>query len=204
MYKVFFQDRIVFLCEKAPDLKAGPEQEFSAYRNQADLRKLLEKFSHDEQIHELHIFHPDQKELSEAFASCFKPVSAGGGVVFNREGEFLVIKRNGIWDLPKGKMEEGEDFETTALREVEEETGLTALECTGLLLSTFHTYPLKGKIILKETQWFEMQWKGKGSPVLQAEEGITDYRWVRPGKSGFIRKNTYASILDVLRLKSLL
>lgn len=204
MYKVFFQDRIVFLCEKIPDFKAGPGQAFSAYGNRGDLKKLLDKFSDDEQILELHIYHPDRMELSEAFTSCFKPVPAGGGVVFNMEGEFLVIKRNGVWDLPKGKMEDGEDFETTALREVEEETGLTGLESTGLLLSTFHTYPLKKKLILKETQWFEMRWKGSGSPVLQAEEGITDYRWVRPGDGDFIRSNTYASILDVLRLRNLL
>lgn len=203
MYKVFFQDRIVLLSEKAPEYKAGPGQEFSEYRNRGELTKLLARFSGDDQIQELHLFHSDIRELSEVFASCFKPVSAGGGVVFNRDGEFLVIKRNGVWDLPKGKMEEGEDFETTALREVEEETGLTGLECSGLLLSTFHTYPLKKKFMLKETRWFEMQWKGSGSPVLQAEEGITDYRWVRPGDCAFIKENTYASILDVLRLRSL-
>ena len=35
-------------------------------------------------------------------------------------------------------------------------------------------------------------------PILQGEEGITDYRWVKTGEDGFIRKNTYASILDVM------
>ena len=96
MYKVFFQDRIVFLIEKAPDLKAGPGQEFSEYKNQSELKKHLDKFSGDEQIQELHLFHSDIRELSEAFAGCFEPVSAGGGVVLNERDEFLVIKRNGI------------------------------------------------------------------------------------------------------------
>lgn len=183
---------------------AGPGQQFSGYQNQRELQNLLDKFSGKKQILELHIFHPDLAELFIDFKKCFEPVSAGGGLVFNNEGAFLVIRRHGVWDLPKGKMEEGEDFETTALREVEEETGLSGLDCTGLLMSTFHTYPLEGKMILKETRWFQMLWKGRGSPVLQAEEGIEDYRWVKPGETGFIRTNSYGSILDVLRLKNLL
>ena len=174
------------------------------FQGQPELGELLDKFAKNDQLQVLHIFHEDMAELTAAFISCFKCINAGGGVVVNERGEFLVIERNGVWDLPKGKMEKGEDFETTALREVEEETGLTGLELSGLLLSTFHTYPHKGKMILKETRWFEMHQVGGGKPVLQAEEGITAYRWVKPGNTAFIRKNTYASILDVLILKKLL
>jgi 8-oxo-dGTP pyrophosphatase MutT (NUDIX family) len=53
----------------------------------------------------------------EEFKACFKVIEAGGGLVLNSKGEFLVIYRNGIWDLPKGKLEKGEDFQTAALRE---------------------------------------------------------------------------------------
>ena len=204
MYKVFFDDRVVYLSERAPGGRAGTAQTFMEFQGLPELWKLMDKFANNDQTRELHIFHKDLAELTAAFTSCFKCINAGGGVVLNEEGEFLVIERNGVWDLPKGKMEKGEDFETTALREVEEETGLTGLEISGLLLSTFHTYPLKGKMILKETQWFEMLQKGGGKPVLQAEEGITAYRWVKPGNTAFIRMNTYASILDVLSLKKLL
>lgn len=204
MYKVYVQDRIIFLCEQFPAREAGPGQMFSDFRSQPELQKVLDQFYTNEQIRELFISHPDAGELSEAFCSCFDCVSAGGGLVLNQQGEFLAIKRNGIWDLPKGKMEEGEDFETTALREVEEETGLEGLVLLGLLLSTFHTYSLLDRKILKETRWFEMHWEGAGSPTLQAEEGITAYRWVKPGKTAFLRHNTFASILDVLSLKELL
>jgi len=165
---------------------------------------LLDDFSENEQVQELHLFHSDMEELSDAFTRCFKCINAGGGVVLNEKGEFLAIKRNGVWDLPKGKMEKGEDFKTTALREVEEECGLAGLELKELLLSTFHTYPLKEKMVLKETRWFEMRWHGKEDPVLQEEEGITNYRWVKPGETAFMRKNSYASILDVLKVRSLL
>ena len=55
--------------------------------------------------------------------------------LYNESGEFLIIKRNGVWDLPKGKLEKGEDFETAALREVEEETGLEEMVAVTTLLS---------------------------------------------------------------------
>lgn len=204
MYKIFFQDRFVILSERVPPVKTGHGQVFEAYQNQSELKKLLENFSVNEEIREIHIFHPDMGELSDAFRAYFKCINAGGGVVLNEKGEFLTINRNGVWDLPKGKMEKGEDFETTALREVEEECGLTGLETVGLLLSTFHTYPLKGRMVLKETRWFEMHWSGTGDPVLQSEEGITDFRWVKPGETSFIQENSYASILDVLKIRQLL
>jgi len=204
MYKIFFQNRVVFLSESVPFVKAGPGQVFTGFRNQSGLKDLLDDFSRNEQVKELHIFHPDLAELNAAFSSCFKCIKAGGGVVLNKNGEFLVIKRNGLWDMPKGKLEKGEDFETAALREVREETGLSGLESLGLLLSTFHTYDISGRMILKETRWFEMHWNGKGTQLLQSDEGITDYRWVKPGETGFIRENTYASLLDVLSLKNLL
>lgn len=204
MYKVFFNNRVVYLSEEAPVKGSEPERAVLAFESRAGLQVLLDDFSKNEQLQELHLFHPDMEELSSAFNSCFKNIHAGGGVVLNYRGEFLAIKRNGIWDLPKGKMEKGEDFRSTALREVEEETGLTGLEIKGLLLSTYHTYPLKRRMALKETQWFEMLYRGETEPLLQAEEGITDYQWVVPGLAGFIAENTYASILDVLKLRHLL
>jgi hypothetical protein len=72
------------------------------------------------------------------------------------------------------------------------------------LISTYHTYRLKGKKVLKKTRWFEMDYQGSGLPVLESREGITDYRWTVPGQTDFIRQNTYASILDVLYMRKLL
>jgi hypothetical protein len=71
-------------------------------------------------------------------------------------------------------------------------------------MSTYHTYRLKGKKILKKTRWFEMDYRGSDSPVLESAEGITDYKWALPGQTDFIRQNTFASIMDVLYMRKLL
>jgi ADP-ribose pyrophosphatase YjhB (NUDIX family) len=63
---------------------------------------------------------------------------SAGGVVINNKGEVIVVAqgKSNTWSLPKGHVEEGEDFLTTAKREVEEETGVTDLE----LIKTFPPY----------------------------------------------------------------
>jgi diadenosine hexaphosphate hydrolase (ATP-forming) len=54
-------------------------------------------------------------------------VKGAGGLVFNREGHVLVIRhRDGSWVFPKGHIDEGENALQAAIREVEEEAGITA------------------------------------------------------------------------------
>jgi 8-oxo-dGTP diphosphatase len=69
-------------------------------------------------------------EAAELDVSTTVPVRAAGGIVLrrSREGGWQVLlvhrPRYGDWSLPKGKADPGERDEDTALREVEEETGL--------------------------------------------------------------------------------
>ena len=204
MYKVFFNDRTVYFGDNFSRAFEKNKGLFYKYNNIHELNELIEAFSALDQINSLYIFHEDMLMVIEEFKACFHVIEAGGGVVFNERHEFLSIQRNGIWDLPKGKLEKGEDFAEAALREVEEETGLKNVHLKEPLISTYHTYRLKGKKVLKKTRWFEMEYAGTDPPVLQAKEGITDYRWVRSGKTDFIRQNTFASILDVLYMRKLL
>jgi 8-oxo-dGTP diphosphatase len=64
-------------------------------------------------------------------------VLAAGGLVVRDGTDIAVVHRPRYddWSLPKGKLDEGEGFEDAALREVEEETGLTC-RITGTLGDT--------------------------------------------------------------------
>jgi 8-oxo-dGTP pyrophosphatase MutT (NUDIX family) len=90
-------------------------------------------------------------------------------------------------------------MEQCALREVEEETGLKKIHLGTPLLTTWHTYDENGKHILKETHWYRMKASSHQSIKPQEEEQITGLKWV--GETGLapILKNTFPSILDVLR-----
>ena len=51
---------------------------------------------------------PDPEQAFSLFRQEFAAVEAAGGVVVNDRGEYLMIHRNGRWDLPKGHVEPGE------------------------------------------------------------------------------------------------
>lgn len=108
-------------------------------------------------------------------------VRAAGGVVTAPDGTLLLIERNGRWDLPKGKVEAGETLLQGALREVEEETGVTPLPTTHypLPIKTYHIFNLYGGWHLKQTSWFAMRAE-RQEVHPQEEEGITAGCWVSP------------------------
>lgn len=56
-----------------------------------------------------------------------RPIEGAGGVAFDPDGRVLVIRqRSGPWVFPKGHLDPGENHLEAALREVEEETGVSA------------------------------------------------------------------------------
>ncbi len=204
MYKVFFKDRTVYFGDDFSKIFERNSGLFYKYNNIHELTELVHAFYFLKKIDKLFIFHNDIISLFDEFKACFKYIEAGGGVVINKKGEFLVMLRDGIWDLPKGKLEKGETFESAALREVEEETGLGNLAVKQPVLSTYHTYQASTDMVLKKTKWYELRVNGDQIPVPETREKITEIRWVKPGHTDFIRKNTYPSVLDVLYLRDLL
>lgn len=204
MYKVFFKDRTVYFGDDFSRVFERNTGLFYKYNNLQELTELVHAFYFLEKIDKLFIFHDDIITLFEEFKACFRYVDAAGGVVLNDAGEFLIMKRDGIWDLPKGKLESGETPEKAALREVEEETGLKGLKITHPILSTFHTYQLTEDMLLKKTKWYEMVYEGNGELIPETREKITELKWVKPGNTDFIRSNTYSSVLDVLYIRDLL
>jgi 8-oxo-dGTP pyrophosphatase MutT (NUDIX family) len=204
MYKVFFNDRIVLLTDdfiRNFQVRYGL---FYKYRNVEDLKDLIEFYWNLKRIDTLFIFHHDLDELQERFKSCFQVVEAAGGLVQNSEGQYLIMKRRGKWDLPKGKVNQDETIPEAAIREVTEECGITGLEITTRLISTYHCYYFEGQSILKRTSWFDMVYRGSEIPVPQRDEDITEIRWISKEDLGEITRNTYMGILDVLKYNNLL
>jgi 8-oxo-dGTP pyrophosphatase MutT (NUDIX family) len=132
------------------------------------------------------------------FQSRFTPITAGGGLVINGAGHYLFMLRRGLWDLPKGKQDEGETIDDCALREVQEETGLKSVTLGQELTTTWHTYHQKQKFYLKKTVWFRMQSTANEALIPQAAEDITDLRWLSTADLAPIYDGLFPSIKDVL------
>ena len=126
-------------------------------------------------------------------------VNAAGGLVTNDNGEFLLIRRSGLWDLPKGHQDPGEPLEETAVREVEEETGLNGLVLGKFICTTDHCYLRDEKWYLKHTWWYEMLYTDPTDLTPQREEDIAKAAWVAKSSLPPFLQNTYPSIIEVFR-----
>jgi 8-oxo-dGTP pyrophosphatase MutT (NUDIX family) len=137
--------------------------------------------------------------LLEGIHKKYKPIEAAGGVVRNEDGGILLIYRRGKWDLPKGKLDDGEDLPTCAVREVQEETGIKRLVLGDLVSDTYHIYSQFGKDLVKHTAWYAM--RGSKSETLQpqAKENILEARWIQPEEIGALMLKSYRAIAEVLR-----
>ena len=110
-----------------------------------------------------------------------------------------MILRNGKWDLPKGKLEQNESIKECAIREVQEECGVSGLSIINALEDTYHTYEINSKKILKRTYWFVMNTNFKGSLMPQTEEGITEVVWLDKEQTSEKLNNSFGNIKDLLK-----
>ncbi len=139
----------------------------------------------------------DEAQLKLEFAD-YKFIEAAGGLVQHND-TFLFIKRNGVWDIPKGKLDKGETPETAAVREIEEECGLVKPEIIKHLVNTWHTYEHKGKMVLKKTYWYWLKaTETKMNLVPQTEEGITEVTFFKRTEFEKIKTDTFLSIMEVI------
>ena len=145
-------------------------------------------------IKKAYLYHPDESLIMKTLKAKIAVNKAGGGLVYNKNGEVLFIFRNGKWDLPKGGTDKGESIEETAMREVYEETGVKGLKVVKKLQKTYHVFKRNGKYRLKITHWFEMQTSFSGIPKGQLEEGIEKVAWLKPSEIPAALQNSYENI----------
>ncbi|SEM18795.1 ADP-ribose pyrophosphatase YjhB, NUDIX family [bacterium A37T11] len=164
-------------------------------------KKLYFKLKNSNKANRLLIRTEKPKALFRKIKKSVSFIKAAGGLVKNGEGNYLFIQRLGRWDLPKGKMDRGEKMRQTAVREVTEECGITVNFLGEKILSSYHSYEMKGKLVIKKTNWYEMSVDGVPPLVPQLEEDITEARWLHTEELGMVKNNTYPAIKDILEAK---
>lgn len=199
MYKVFYNERTVFFIDDFHKYFDKNDGLFYKFKDKPQLSHVLDLFTGVPGFSDLYIYHKDLEFVFNEYSSLFTLIEAAGGLVFAPDETVLFIKRRGLWDLPKGKLERNEKTEMAALREVEEECGVTNLMISDLIEITYHTYQLNNKNILKKTYWYKMSVEHKGKLVPQTKEDITEAKWIRPNKIDKITQNTFPSIIEVLK-----
>jgi 8-oxo-dGTP pyrophosphatase MutT (NUDIX family) len=140
----------------------------------------------------------DPSYLFNEFCGQLEVQEAGGGLVFNAANDVLMIFRRGKWDLPKGKLDKGETIEACAVREVQEETGLKEIVLGDFLLNTYHVYTHLSELVLKKTTWYKMGTL-ENTLVAQAEEDITEARFVNIDDAATLLENSFENIKLVFR-----
>jgi 8-oxo-dGTP pyrophosphatase MutT (NUDIX family) len=202
MYKVFFNDRVIFMGSSFKKSLTKEALHFNI-QYQSDLINAWEQFLNDAQSRDLILESSAPKKMKQRFFSMFKIVEAAGGIVFNSKNELLCIYRWGKWDLPKGKIEKNESRELAALREVEEECGINGLMLEKLKTTTYHIYPSPKNssiLILKPTYWFLMKYNGEQLLKPQQLEDIVEACWFNKEQLKLAQKNTYASLKELFEV----
>jgi 8-oxo-dGTP pyrophosphatase MutT (NUDIX family) len=199
MKKIYFNDRFIGVAGLDHVVSNDEGMEQILVTDCKDIPNLVKYFDDTPSIVGLILKGADKKEIFKAVRACFTGIEAAGGLVVNPRGEVLMIYRYDRWDLPKGKVERGEDVEDAAVREVEEECGIADLTVDARLCKTYHIYTMKGKRMFKTTYWYLMRHDGIGALTPQTEEAITDARWVAPADLAACLENTYQTIREVFR-----
>jgi ADP-ribose pyrophosphatase YjhB (NUDIX family) len=201
--KIYFGDKPVYLCDdinqELNEILHHPDAVFIDEISNAAIKSLLHEMVKEE-FHAGVLWNADLEKLKKAFFKNFTLIEAAGGIVQNDKKDLLFIYRLGKWDLPKGKVEKGESIDATAVREVEEETGVTNLKLKKKIGETYHTYNAFGKHFLKTTYWFYMTCSSKQTLVPQTEEDIAEIKWVKTRNIKEPMANTYPSIKDILSI----
>ena len=196
MYKVHFENRFILISPE-PD-RIQKYGLFHKFYDTKELYKIITDFQSDKSITAINIYGPDIKHIWKIFRIFFTEVGAAGGLVMHTSGRYLFIEKKGKLDLPKGHIEEGEEPETCALREVSEECGIAGHKIVKAISPSYHTYSWEGISYLKKTNWFLMSYDGKMRIEPQTSEGITKVEWLFPDELNSIKSSAWLSLMDLI------
>ena len=205
MKTIFFNQRAMILCREGEQAEKDPEAVIVIDSgDDTILANAVNTIDTGSGIRRLYVLCDNPELTYERLRKLFTEVDAAGGLICNDLGEFLLIFRNGMWDLPKGKREKGESTAENAVREVMEECGIPAPELGELICVTDHTYHRDGQFVLKHTYWYSMSVRSDVVTKPQTEEGITQTAWVPAGDIRQYAGQTYPSINEVFEKAGLL
>ncbi len=189
MYTIFVDDIPIYLTDNLQNLS----KDSFFYKDDITIEEVLA--SAKSKLHtEIYLFHVDLKTLWKEFKWFFKTERAAGGLVKNDLNEILFICRFDKWDLPKGKIEKGEKKKEAAIREVEEECGVSGLVIEKKLQKTYHIFKRNEREVLKITHWYQMKTDFKGELIPQLEEGISEVVFKGHQQTKEALENTYGNI----------
>ncbi len=208
MYKIFINETPLILAKSTPEntlekaeidgLMANDKVLKTNYlKKKKFLHNYIDTLEKNPKWEAIVIFDDDLTQLWHDFQSLYRIIEAAGGLVFNQKQEVLVIFRRQSWDLPKGKIDDGETPENAAIREVQEETGLHTIELGVHLIDTYHTYVQKGERILKKTYWYKMT-TTETALTPQYSEDIEEAKWVDLPQFLSEKPVIYGNILSVM------
>lgn len=189
MYKVFINDKPIIISDVIQNDNNYPVLAFSELVIDEAIYKLT-----NDNYDGINLLTTNLNDSWKIVSRKFPVVSAAGGLVLNTDNEILFIKRFNVWDLPKGKIEKNEQKEEAAIREVEEECGITGLKIEQFLLTTYHFYKMSGKMKIKETFWYLMKTNYSGELIPQLEEGITQVCFKNKSEAQEALQDTYTNI----------
>jgi 8-oxo-dGTP pyrophosphatase MutT (NUDIX family) len=138
----------------------------------------------------------DKSAVEDKIKGIFKVIKAAGGIV-TKGGNYLLIYRRKKWDLPKGKLDKGEESRDAAIREIEEETGVKGV-IQKKICTTWHTYTENNHKILKRTKWYLLECVDDSQMAPQAEEEIERLEWLSPRNAQGLLVNSFSSIRYVV------
>ncbi len=109
--------------------------------------------------------------------------TSAGAIVFRKEGKeikYLILHYGaGHWDLVKGHVEQGEEEKQTVMRELKEETGITAAEFMLDFKKDLSYYFKKdGKTVFKTVVFYLLETKEKDVKLSSEHIG---YKWANLG-----------------------